>query len=375
MKTLIKKSPVPVYAQLSKVLRGQLTAGVLKSGDPLPSENELSKKFSVSRMTARAALLELEKEGLVDSIQGKGRFVKEESGAVPPEEKRSSVFTVAVYPVFKVSPATAFYFTGLLNGLNQGFHHHHVRSKFFREEDLQSPMSSFSSFFSHHGADGILWGSPLTNELPEIRKLEKEGLPVVMVNESDHGSGLDYVTCNHGKGALQLTEHLIQVGHRNIGCLAVSRDMDYAAQRWQGYLEAHGRNGLSADPRLTVDIMKLGTQEYIDDEVQEKLTALRKAGIWPTAWFIASGALVPGMIKFLKKENLSYPRDVSLVVFDEVALPPELPRLTCIRQPLEKIGETAVDILVKKLRGRKNRPVEITMDPVFIVGNSCLPCK
>jgi GntR family transcriptional regulator of arabinose operon len=374
MKTITRKSAVPVYAQLSEVLRRQVKEGNLKSGDPLPSENELSKKFSVSRMTARAALLELEREGLASAVLGKGRFVREEFAQDSPlESKRTPAFTVAMYPYFHITPASRFYFTGLLNGLTQGLHHHHARSKFFTEEEVQCSSLSLPSFFLQNGVDGIIWCSPSRTELPQIQELEKQGLPVVMVNESYSGYGLDYVTCNHYKGANQLVEHLIHLGHRKIGCLTVSRGLDYIALRWKGYLDAHCQNHLSADPRLTVEVEKYRPEDSPDEEIREKLGTLRKAGNWPTAWFVAGGALVHPLLKFLDAEEIPYPKDLSLAVFDEVSLPSSQLKLTCVRQPLEKMGEMAVDTLMKKLQGRNPRPIEIVLDPLFMVGESCLP--
>jgi len=372
--TQIKKdSCVPVYKQLGQVLRQQWSAGRLRPGDRIPSENELCRRFDISRMTARAALLELEKEGWVSSVLGKGRFVKAEGSGRAEQSKDTSSLTVAVYPFFNVSPATTFYFSGLLNGLARGFHHHRVRSTFFREEEIRASSLSRHAFFTRNGVDGLIWGSPSRRERLEIQALENEGLPVVVLNEDGGPYGLDYVTCNHHQGARQMTEHLIHLGHRAIGCLTVSRDLDYAERRWQGYTDAHTHNGLSADPRLTVQIDDLTRQDRIDRQVGEHLARLKSSGPWPTAWFIASGAMVPGITRFVQTEGLSVPGDLSLAAFDEVTPEPGYAKITCVRQPLEALGETAVDVLVKKIRGKKAKPVQITLDPVFILGSSCLP--
>ncbi len=52
--------------------------------DTLPSENQLAVMFGVSRMTARKALVELENEGLVERIRGKGTYVKKPDPAIDP---------------------------------------------------------------------------------------------------------------------------------------------------------------------------------------------------------------------------------------------------------------------------------------------------
>jgi DNA-binding GntR family transcriptional regulator len=64
------------YRRIAADLRGRIEHGELTAGDALPSEAAIVKEYDVARGTARAALISLENEGLVDSIHGKGRFVR-----------------------------------------------------------------------------------------------------------------------------------------------------------------------------------------------------------------------------------------------------------------------------------------------------------
>jgi len=68
-------SPQPLYMQLKEVLRGYILDGSYAPHSKLPSENELIRQYKVSRITVRQALRDLQKEGLIFSIQGKGSFV------------------------------------------------------------------------------------------------------------------------------------------------------------------------------------------------------------------------------------------------------------------------------------------------------------
>jgi GntR family transcriptional regulator len=69
------KSPVPLYAQIREALRDRILTGGFRGGSPIPSENELVRTFAVSRITVRQALSDLQNEGLVFKIHGKGTFV------------------------------------------------------------------------------------------------------------------------------------------------------------------------------------------------------------------------------------------------------------------------------------------------------------
>lgn len=75
LNNLGKQVPIPLYYQIKTRLLEAIESGQLSPGDRVPSERELTEQFSVSRMTARQALRELETQGYLYRIQGKGTFV------------------------------------------------------------------------------------------------------------------------------------------------------------------------------------------------------------------------------------------------------------------------------------------------------------
>ena len=75
-------SAEPSYRLIAAELRTRIERGELAPGDALPSEAKLTSEYGVSRGTTRQAFLELQVAGLIDAVQGKGRFVK----AVPGED-------------------------------------------------------------------------------------------------------------------------------------------------------------------------------------------------------------------------------------------------------------------------------------------------
>jgi GntR family transcriptional regulator len=66
---------VPLYQQLSDLLREEIRSGRYNPLDRLPSEHELVREYAISRITARQALVELARDGLVFRLQGRGSFV------------------------------------------------------------------------------------------------------------------------------------------------------------------------------------------------------------------------------------------------------------------------------------------------------------
>src|SRR6267378_752280 len=74
---LVHGAAVPLYQQLSDLLRERIRQGRYGPLDRLPSEHELVRDYAISRITARQALAELERAGVVFRVQGRGSFVAE----------------------------------------------------------------------------------------------------------------------------------------------------------------------------------------------------------------------------------------------------------------------------------------------------------
>jgi GntR family transcriptional regulator len=72
---LLPLSSVPLHAQLRDLLRSRILDGEYLQNSQMPSESELGAMFKVSRITVRQALGDLQKEGLIFKIHGKGTFV------------------------------------------------------------------------------------------------------------------------------------------------------------------------------------------------------------------------------------------------------------------------------------------------------------
>lgn len=75
-------SAVPLYRQMMGCVRNWIESGELGAGDRIPSEARLGEDFGVSRITIRQSLAELEREGILERVPGKGTFVRERNAKV-----------------------------------------------------------------------------------------------------------------------------------------------------------------------------------------------------------------------------------------------------------------------------------------------------
>ena len=64
-----------IYLQLSDSIKQKIISGIYRPGDKIPSEREMSLAYGITRVTVRTALLQLQKEGILGSEQGRGTFV------------------------------------------------------------------------------------------------------------------------------------------------------------------------------------------------------------------------------------------------------------------------------------------------------------
>ena len=86
MEKLLKGSSIPLYKQLYQVIEKQIADGVLKAGDQILTEAELSEKYGVSRITVRKALELLVEADILVKRQGVGAFVSEFGGVFSPAD-------------------------------------------------------------------------------------------------------------------------------------------------------------------------------------------------------------------------------------------------------------------------------------------------
>jgi GntR family transcriptional regulator len=76
MKIIISNSsPDPIYEQIKKQIKSQIISGELDEGQTLPSIRKLAKELQISVITTKRAYEDLEREGFIDTVTGKGSFV------------------------------------------------------------------------------------------------------------------------------------------------------------------------------------------------------------------------------------------------------------------------------------------------------------
>ncbi|ASS76153.1 GntR family transcriptional regulator [Tumebacillus algifaecis] len=91
---ITRKNGIPLYIQVKDAVLAEIKRGEWKAGDKLPTERVLSEKLQVSRNTVSQAYQELEAEGILSSVQGRGTFVCDRDDAVRLENRKDLLLKI-----------------------------------------------------------------------------------------------------------------------------------------------------------------------------------------------------------------------------------------------------------------------------------------
>ncbi len=193
-------------------------------------------------------------------------------------------------------------------------------------------------------------------------------VPIVAVDPHTGDADLPTVESDSFTGARQATNYLIELGHRRIGFVAGRPDLRSSILRDAGYRRALSEAGIPFDAAL------VGVGRYEQDTGHEAATRLLSRADRPTAVFAANDLSAIAVIKAAAELGLDVPTDLSVVGFDDV---PEAsahsPQLTTVAQPMQLLGSTAAELLVRLMRGETPSPTHIRMPTRLVVRATTAP--
>ncbi|MEQ8174521.1 MAG: GntR family transcriptional regulator [Syntrophomonadaceae bacterium] len=88
---LSNASPDPIYEQIRRQIQGHILKGELQAGDALPSIRSLAQQLQISVITTKRAYDELERDGFIETVSGKGSFVAEQNPDLLREKRMSLI--------------------------------------------------------------------------------------------------------------------------------------------------------------------------------------------------------------------------------------------------------------------------------------------
>src|SRR5450830_1050065 len=206
-----------------------------------------------------------------------------------------------------------------------------------------------------------------TGEDEALRRL-LQGLPIptVLLDREIDEVHCDLVETAHLQGGLMATQHLIDLGHRRIACLAGPADLNPSAQRIAGWRTALAQSGLTAQAQ---DL--LWHSDFTSQGGFTTMQSILASPQPPTAVFVCNDLMCIGAISAAHEAGVRVPQDMSLIGFDDIELARfASPSLTTIAQPKHRIGVTAVDMLLERIQGGRVQARQVLLQQKLVVRHS-----
>lgn len=210
--------------------------------------------------------------------------------------------------------------------------------------------------FEEKRLDGIIF-SGVSLKKEHIEFFDKYKIPTVIVGQKFKELGFPSVTIDNFQAAFDMTQHLIDLGHKKIGMIrGPMYDIQAGKERVMGYKTALRENGIEIN------------EEYIsqgDFTIESGYKAMQK--IWknkvkPTAIFSASDKMAIGTLNFCLDSKLKVPEDVSIAGFDDMELATAIrPTLTTIHQDQVQKGIKTGEILLDVMERGKEEQYNIQL--------------
>jgi LacI family transcriptional regulator len=207
-----------------------------------------------------------------------------------------------------------------------------------------------------HNVDGLLW-VPTAQAKKQLDMLSQQHIPAVSIVRKIEGGSIDTIVFEDFNGSRSAARHLIQLGHRRIGFIGGDTRYSSNFDRRQGFLAALREGGIPVDESL----VRVGSiQSTWGSIAAEELLRMPDP---PTALFLASNAMAPGVMKSLRQHALRIPEEMSLICFDDLDwFTYSEPPISAVATSHEKIAEAAVDMLLQRVE----HPQSLGPDPVFM---------
>lgn len=194
--------------------------------------------------------------------------------------------------------------------------------------------------------DGIVYHG-FKSSIDVESKLKLINKPIVMVGIDCKSTEFPVVMIDNEKAAYEATVYLINLGHTRIAMIHGPLDDPFAGKlRYDGYKRALGERKISINENALVE------GHYKLKDGYRGMAKLLATGEIPTAVLCANDEMAIGAIKCTIDQGLKVPKDISVIGFDNIEISEIYsPSVTTVSQPFEEKGKSAMELLVRMIKG------------------------
>jgi LacI family transcriptional regulator len=219
---------------------------------------------------------------------------------------------------------------------------------------------------------GIIAAPPFQSETlpgtPPWKEIKRVGFPLVLLNRELNPPVFHQVTIDNKGGIRLAMEVLSSFGHKRVAYITGSVDLIPIRQRFEAFREFRSKYGFDSDPQLVEHCESSAQGGYEScDRLWIRLKQKRK----PTAIMVFSDAPAQGVMRFLHKQRIHVPDEVSVIGFDGTDSS-EFSQisLSTIVTPLYEMGKQAFRLLEQEMEKPQSQPRSILLPVQLIVRES-----
>ncbi|WP_153100272.1 LacI family DNA-binding transcriptional regulator [Paraburkholderia hayleyella] len=167
--------------------------------------------------------------------------------------------------------------------------------------------------------------------------------PLVIVDRHLEGLNADLLQIDHEHGAYLATRHLLELGHRRLGCIAGPSSTAVSALRVNGFQRALSQYGVTLAPQAIVasDFSGAGGHRA----AQQLFDTLA-----PSAIFVSNDMMAIGALRAAAERGIRVPHACSIIGFDAIELGAfTYPALSTVGQPVRLLGASAAQMLFERI--------------------------
>jgi DNA-binding LacI/PurR family transcriptional regulator len=293
-----------LVAQTIVILRDQIHSGVWARH--LPSERELCQELFIGRVTLRAALAQLQREGLVKGGRGRRREVARRKHKVARTSVSRNVVLLTDYPLFAFSPFTMFWIDDLREHLAASGYHLEVCSD--PACYIARPTNALAELVERLRPAGWVLARCTA---PMQQWFSQRGLPCVVTGSLHKGVALPSVDIDHQAVCRHAAGLLLARGHARLAFLNPSSGLAGDLASEQGFAEGAAKIRQSGGEALIVH------HEGTRQSVCNRLKALLQRRPSPTGFLVSDPLHALTTLGYLMCKGLCLPRDAALISRDD----------------------------------------------------------
>ncbi|WP_229769183.1 substrate-binding domain-containing protein, partial [Vibrio cholerae] len=264
-----------------------------------------------------------------------------------------------------VTTSTNPFFGEVVKGVERSCYHQGYNLILCNTEGDNQRMKASINTLLQKRVDGLLlMCSTLEGERLDVFDRYPD-IPIVVMDWGPILFASDKIQDNSLQGGYMAAKHLIECGHKEIGCITGPLIRHQAQMRYEGYKRALAEAGIAINPDWIVE------SDFECEGGYQAFEKLYQRGKLPSALFVSNDMMAMGVIQAASQRGLRVPDDLSLIGYDDVHIAKFMtPALTTIHQPKYRLGKAAVDTLLYRLENPDTTAQVVQLEPTLVVRNS-----